>query len=191
MFKYSLPRVIFIIIRTFLLHSFFQIVLPISYTSRFDFVRYAKKLAYKFEFPHWMTRVNRSVIVLHFNCFTFQTYWILFSFALFCFFVSFLGVGWLRFLFFLQRDRYRYSNTVHDIVSTMEINQPSGLFIIGGVIETHFILFYSFARKTKKYIAKNAKKSTQINEMKSWNQCKQYTHNSWITLFDHSSDSIF
>lgn len=130
------------------------------------------------------------------DCATFQLLYIpnvLDSFLI-CSFLFLRLFPWSRLTevsFFSQRDRYRYSNTVHDIVSTMEINQPSGLFIIGGVIETHFILFYSFARKTKKYVAKNAKKSTQINKMKSWNQCKQYTHSSWITLFDHSSDSIF
>lgn len=78
-----------------------------------------------------MTQVNRSVIVLHFNCFTFRTYWILFCFVFYS--LLLLSFSWV---------------SAH-IESIRKINQCSGLFIIGGVIETHFILFYSFARKTQ------------------------------------------
>lgn len=97
-----------------------------SYTHTLHIIRYSKSVWFdcvRYMQRNWLTssnftlndaQVNRSVIVLHFNCFTFHTYWILFSFTL-LFSVSFLTVSWLWFIFvfFLQKDRYIDTTTYY------------------------------------------------------------------------------
>lgn len=98
-------------------------IIRCSESVRFDFLRYhriCKEIGLQVRISHWMTRVNRSVIVLHFNCFTFHTYSILFSFTRAFLSLSFpaqsVGCGlilFLSFFFYKATDRYRYNNILY------------------------------------------------------------------------------